>query len=81
MQEFIDENETPDEDLFEHHRFEIAKGQQPLRIDKFLINSIENTTRSKIQKAADAGTIFVNDIAALYSVASITIRISPKWSI
>jgi 23S rRNA pseudouridine1911/1915/1917 synthase len=63
MQEFIDDNETADEDLFEHHRFEIAKGQQPLRIDKFLINSIENTTRSKIQKAADAGTIFVNDIA------------------
>ena len=63
MQEFIDENETADEDLYEHHRFEIAKGQQPLRIDKFLINSIENTTRSKIQKAADAGTIFVNDCA------------------
>ncbi|MEN9326352.1 MAG: hypothetical protein RI943_773, partial [Bacteroidota bacterium] len=63
MQEFIDENETADEDLFEHHRFEIAKGQQPLRIDKFLINSIENTTRSKIQKAADAGTILVNDLA------------------
>ena len=47
MQEFIDENETADEDLYEHHRFEIAKGQQPLRIDKFLINSIENTTKEK----------------------------------
>ena len=63
MQEFIDENETADEDLYEHHRFEIAKGQQALRIDKFLMNSIENTTRSKIQKAADSGNIFVNDVA------------------
>ena len=64
MQEFIDENETADEDLYEHHRFEIAKGQQALRIDKFLMNSIENTTRSKIRKAADSGNIFVNDVAA-----------------
>jgi 23S rRNA pseudouridine1911/1915/1917 synthase len=35
MQEFIDENETADEDLYEHHRFEIAKGQQAMRIDVF----------------------------------------------
>lgn len=54
--------ENLDDDLHEHHRFVIAKGQQALRIDKFLMNSIENTTRSKIQKAADSGSIFVNDI-------------------
>lgn len=51
-----------DDDLYEHHRFEVSKGQQPLRVDKFLMNLIENATRSKIQKAADSGTIFVNDI-------------------
>lgn len=51
-----------DDDLYEHHRFEVSKGQQPLRVDKFLMNLIENATRSKIQKAADTGAIFVNDI-------------------
>ncbi|CCG53237.1 Probable 23S rRNA pseudouridine synthase [Flavobacterium indicum GPTSA100-9 = DSM 17447] len=62
MQEFINENELDDE-LYEHHRFEVAKGQQSLRIDKFLMNVIDNTTRNKIQKAADSGNILVNDVA------------------
>ena len=62
MQEFINDNELDDE-LYEHHRFEVAKGQQSLRIDKFLMNVIENTTRNKIQKAADSGNILVNDVA------------------
>lgn len=61
MQEFLNENEFED-DLYEHHRFVVAKGQQSLRVDKFLMNVIENTTRNKIQKAADAGNIFVNEI-------------------
>ncbi|WP_445710799.1 RluA family pseudouridine synthase [Flavobacterium sp.] len=55
--------EGMDDDLYEHHRFEASKGQQPLRVDKFLMNLIENATRSKIQKAADSGNIFVNDIS------------------
>jgi 23S rRNA pseudouridine1911/1915/1917 synthase len=55
--------EGMDDDLYEHHRFEASKGQQALRVDKFLMNLIENATRSKIQKAADSGNIFVNDIA------------------
>lgn len=46
--------------LFEHHRFEADKGQEPLRIDKFLINRIENASRSKIQAAAESGNIHVN---------------------
>jgi 23S rRNA pseudouridine1911/1915/1917 synthase len=56
------ENELDDE-LFEHHRFEAAKGQSPLRVDKFLMNLIENTTRNKIQQAAESGSILVNDVA------------------
>ncbi|PCH66616.1 MAG: RNA pseudouridine synthase [Bacteroidetes bacterium] len=48
------------DELFEHHRFEVDKGQQPLRIDKFLVNRIENATRNKIQNAAKAGNILVN---------------------
>lgn len=60
----LEQDEFDDDDvLHEHHRFEVAKGQQALRIDKFLMNLIENTTRNKIQKAADSGNIFVNDIA------------------
>jgi 23S rRNA pseudouridine1911/1915/1917 synthase len=57
------EIETPEEDdqeLFEHYRFVIDKGQELLRIDKFLMNRIENATRSKIQHAAEAGRIHVN---------------------
>lgn len=49
-------------ELFEHHRFEAGKGQAPLRIDKFLMNSIENATRNKIQQAASNGNIYVNDV-------------------
>ncbi|MEW5675853.1 RluA family pseudouridine synthase [Flavobacterium enshiense] len=60
----LEQDEFDDDDvLHEHHRFEVAKGQQALRIDKFLMNLIENTTRNKIQKAADSGNIFVNDVA------------------
>ncbi len=51
-----------DEELFEHYRFEAGKGQSPLRVDKFLMNLVENATRNKIQKAAEAGNIYVNDI-------------------
>ncbi len=50
------------EDLHEHFRFVAQKGQQPLRVDKYLMNYIENTTRSKIQQAAKDGNIYVNDI-------------------
>ncbi|MEQ3661294.1 MAG: RluA family pseudouridine synthase [Flavobacterium sp.] len=52
-----------DDDLYEHHRFEAGKGQSPLRVDKYLMNLVENATRNKIQQAAASGNIFVNDIA------------------
>ncbi|MVO10689.1 RluA family pseudouridine synthase [Flavobacterium sp. TP390] len=61
MTDYTVSNDDLEDDLHEHHRFVIAKGQQALRIDKFLMNALENTTRSKIQKAADSGAIFVND--------------------
>ncbi len=50
-----------DNELFEHFRFVAAKGQEPLRVDKFLMNFIENATRNKIQQAARQGHIWVND--------------------
>ncbi len=58
----LEENqELNDNELFEHHRFVASKGQEPLRVDKFLMNFIENATRNKIQKAAKDGHIWVND--------------------
>ncbi|HEY6162232.1 MAG TPA: RluA family pseudouridine synthase [Bacteroidia bacterium] len=52
--------EQEDKELFEHFRFTIDKGQELLRIDKFLMNRIENASRTKIQAAAEAGCIHVN---------------------
>ena len=54
-------NENEEQELFEHFRIEVDPGQKPLRIDKFLVNRIENASRSKIQSAADAENILVND--------------------
>ena len=49
------------DDLYEHFRFVADKGQSPLRVDKFLMNKVENATRNRIQKSAKEGNIFVND--------------------
>ncbi|OUR94300.1 RNA pseudouridine synthase [Flavobacteriales bacterium 34_180_T64] len=60
-----DSNSSIDEtgdDLYEHHSFVADKGQTPLRIDKYLMNRIENATRNKIQTAAKEGSIYVNDV-------------------
>ncbi len=61
----MQEDTTPDfenDDLYEHHRFVATDGQVPLRVDKFLMNFIENATRNKIQQAAKAGNVLVNDV-------------------
>ena len=47
-------------ELFEHFRFTADPGQTPLRIDKFLFNRLEGTSRSRIQAAANAGNILSN---------------------
>jgi 23S rRNA pseudouridine1911/1915/1917 synthase len=51
-----------EDELYEHFRFDVPKGQLLLRIDKFLMNLIPNATRNKIQQAASAGDIYVNDL-------------------
>lgn len=55
--------EIENDDLYEHYRFVASVGQIPLRVDKFLMNFIENATRNKVQQAAKAGNILVNDVA------------------
>jgi len=53
--------EIAQEELYEHYKFVAAAGQNPLRVDKFLMNYIENATRNKIQQAIKAGNVKVND--------------------
>lgn len=57
----LDETSGND-DLYEHYRFKADRGQNPLRVDKYLMNLIEKATRNKIQKAAEAGNIHVNGV-------------------
>ncbi|MFT5964946.1 MAG: 23S rRNA pseudouridine1911/1915/1917 synthase [Flavobacterium sp.] len=51
-----------EEELYEHFKFEVPKGQASLRIDKYLMGLIQNATRNKIQIAATEGNIFVNEL-------------------
>ena len=54
--------ETDSNELYEHFRFVSDPGQTVLRIDKFLSNRMESTSRNRIQAAARAGSILANDI-------------------
>lgn len=52
-----------EEELFEHFNIVVDEGQQPTRIDKFLIDKVPNISRNKIQNAAKAEAVKVNDKA------------------
>jgi len=67
-----DENYNANDDLYEHFKFVASEGQEPLRVDKYLMNFIENATRNKIQLAIKAGNVLVNEIVvkANYKVKS-----------
>ena len=54
------EREEEQQELYEHHRIIVDPGQNPERIDKFLFNRIINVSRNKIQQAAKAGSVLVN---------------------
>lgn len=58
------------EELYEHYKYTATQGQEPLRVDKFLMNFIENATRNKIQQAIKAGNVLVNEqtVKANYKV-------------
>lgn len=65
-----DFQETEDNDLYEHFKIKVDKGQSLLRIDKFLMLRVENASRNRIQNAIDAGNVLVNGkvIKASYKV-------------
>lgn len=64
-----DEMDSPEEpsyvtsegkEMYEHFRFVADKGQALIRVDKFLVDRMEKTSRNRIQQAAEAGCIIVN---------------------
>ncbi len=52
-----------EQDLFEHYRYVVDPGQSLIRIDKYLSSRIEGVSRTRIQAAAQAGNILVNETA------------------
>ncbi len=50
-----------DQQLYEHFRVVVDKNQEPLRIDKYMFERLKHSSRNRIQKAADAGFVHVND--------------------
>lgn len=67
IEEFIEEIEDDEldgvgegQELFEHFRFVVDKGKAMVRIDKHLVNCMSNTSRNRIQEAAESGNILVN---------------------
>ncbi len=70
MVDDLELQESDEQDLFEHLRIVVDKGQALLRVDKFLINRIENASRNRIQNAITAGTVLVNgqQVKASYKV-------------
>ena len=61
----MEENEVLDEQeegFFEHHRIVADKGQKLMRIDKFLVDRLERTSRNRIQNAHDDGFVKVNGV-------------------
>lgn len=53
--------DNQEQELFEHYRYVVDPGQSMLRIDKYLASRIENVSRTRVQAAAQAGNILVND--------------------
>lgn len=70
MADELDFQDQEEKELFEHLRIEADKGQALLRLDKFLMNRVENTSRNRIQNAIEAETVLVNGklVKASYKV-------------
>lgn len=57
----VDEEDEEVDQLYEHYAIRADQGQEPLRVDRFLVNMMPKISRSRIQRAASSGFIFVND--------------------
>ncbi len=61
---FLDTEELVEDEqqqLYEHFRLVADPGQTPVRVDKFMVEKLQHSSRNRIQKAADAGFVHVND--------------------
>jgi 23S rRNA pseudouridine1911/1915/1917 synthase len=61
MSDFLNDDPAEQQELFEHFRFVVDPGQSLLRVDKYITARIEGASRTRIQTAADAGNILVNN--------------------
>lgn len=59
----IDDEGGEQQELYEHFRIDVDKGQGLVRVDKFITSKLESISRSRVQLAADAGNILVNGSA------------------
>lgn len=66
----LSEEEEEESGMFEHFRYPVPKGQEMLRVDKYLTEHMEQTSRHRIQLAIEAGYVRVNDkvVKANYKV-------------
>jgi 23S rRNA pseudouridine1911/1915/1917 synthase len=67
-----DETSEFSEVLYERLNLVVDKGQEPMRLDKFLTARIENISRNKVQQAIDGGRVLVNNkvVSANYKIRS-----------
>jgi 23S rRNA pseudouridine1911/1915/1917 synthase len=56
-------SDSREQELYEHYRYVVDPGQSMVRIDKYLAARIENVSRTRVQAAAQAGNILVNETA------------------
>ncbi len=61
MSEEEEFQETDEQDLYEHLRVVVDRGQSLLRLDKFLMSRMENASRNRVQNAIEAGSVLVNE--------------------
>ena len=61
MDEEILDIEQEQQELYEHHRFTVDRGQEAMRLDLYLQMRLTGVSRTKVQAAAKAGCVRVND--------------------
>lgn len=60
LEEGMDENSEFSEELYERMSLVVDKGQEPMRIDKFLVARMEGVSRNKVQRAIESGRVTIN---------------------
>lgn len=68
-----EENTEDSDELYEHHRIVVDKGQALLRLDKFLMDRLPNVTRNKLQGAIRSESVQVN-----HKPAKVSYKVKPQ---